>query len=148
MLYQVGPLPIDTTPFSATTFGRTVGVDLATKAIMGRRQPHEMMGEAEENISLTGQLLPTKLGGLTELALAESLATSGTIVPVMRGDGRMLGWYVIQKVSEQHVDLTRYGVGFVIRYTLDLVREDIDAAAGGAQFGGLVGMLVNLFEEL
>jgi uncharacterized protein len=66
----------------------------------------------------------------------------------MRGDGRMLGWFAIEKVSEQHSDLTRLGVGFVVRYTLDLVKVDTDGAVGGDQAGGLVGMLLNLFEVL
>lgn len=148
MLYQIGPLSLDTRPFNAESFSRTTGADLAVKAIMGGRQAREFMGEADENISLSGQLLPTKLGGLTELELAQGLCTSGTKVPVMRGDGRMFGWYAIEKVSEQHSDLTRYGVGFVIRYTIDLVKVDTDGALGGGQAGGLVGMLLNLFEAL
>lgn len=148
MLFQIGPLTLDTAPFNADSFNRNAGADLAVKAIMGGRQAREFMGEADENISLTGQLLPTKIGGLTELELAQSLSTSGTKVPVMRGDGRMFGWYAIEKVSEQHTSLTRYGVGFVVRYTIDLVKVDTDGAAGGGQAGGLVGMLLNLFEDL
>jgi uncharacterized protein len=148
MLYQIGPLSLDTKPFNAETFTRNTGADLAVKAVMGGRQAREFMGEADETISLSGQLLPTKLGGLTELELAQGLSTSGTKVPVMRGDGRMLGWFAIEKVSEQHSDLTRLGVGFVVRYTLDLVKVDTDCAVGGDQAGGLVGMLLNLFEVL
>lgn len=148
MLFQIGPLTLDTTPFTADSFSRSVGADLATKAIMGRRQGQEFMGEADETASLTGQLLPTKLGGLTELELAQSLSTSGTMVPVMRGDGRMLGWFAITKVSDKHSSLTRYGVGFVVNYTIDLVRVDPGGAMGGDAAGGLVGMLLNLFEAL
>jgi phage protein U len=60
----------------------------------------------------------------------------------------MLGWYVIEKVSEQHSDLTRFGVGFVVRYTLNLTKVSTDGAVGSSQAGGLVGMLLNLFEAL
>lgn len=148
MLFQIGPLTLDTIPFAAESFSRNAGADLAVKPVMGGLQPREFMGEADESITISGQLLPTRLGGLTELELAYSLSTSGTKVPLMRGDGRMLGWYVIEKVSEQHSDLTRFGVGFVVRYTLSLTKVSTDGAVGSSQAGGLVGMLLNLFEAL
>lgn len=148
MLFQIGPLTLDTIPFAAETFSRNAGADLAVKPVMGGLQPREFMGEADDSITISGQLLPTRLGGLTELDLAYSLSTSGTKVPLMRGDGRMLGWYVIEKVSEQHKDLTRFGVGFVVRYTLTLTKVTTDGAAGNSQAGGLIGMLLNLFEAL
>jgi phage protein U len=148
MLFQIGPLTLDTIPFAAESFGRSAGADLAVKPVMGGLQPREFMGEADESITISGQLLPTRLGGMTELELAYSLSTSGTKVPLMRGDGRMLGWYAIEKVSEQHSDLTRFGVGFVVKYTLTLTKVSTDGAVGSSQAGGLVGMLLNLFEAL
>lgn len=148
MLFQIGPLTLDTLPFAAESFDRNSGVDLAVKPVIGGLQPREAMGEADETITISGQLLPTKLGGMTELDLAYSLSASATKVPLMRGDGKMFGWYVIEKVSEQHKDLTRFGVGFVVRYTLNLVKVDSDAAVSGGQANGLVGMLLSLFEAL
>ena len=148
MLFQIGPLTLDTLPFAAESFSRNAGADLAVKPVMGGLQPREFMGVADESITISGQLLPTRLGGMTELELAYSLSTSGTKVPLMRGDGRMLGWYVIEKVSEQHSDLTRFGVGFVVRYTLNLTKVSTDGAVGSSEAGGLVGMLLNLFEAL
>ena len=148
MLFQIGPLTLDTIPFAAESFGRNAGADLAVKPVMGGLQPREFMGEADETITISGQLLPTKLGGMSELDLAYSLSTSATKVPLVRGDGRSFGWYVIDKVSEQQTDLTRFGVGFVVRYTLNLTKVDTDAAVNSGQAAGLVGMLLNLFEAL
>lgn len=148
MLFQIGPLTLDTIPFAAESFTRAGGADMAVKPVMGGLQPREHMGEADESITLSGQLLPTRLGGLTELEIAYGLSTSATKVPLMRGDGRMFGWYVIEKVNERHSDLTRFGVGFVVQYSLALSKVTTDGAVGGAQTGGLVGMLLNLFEGL
>jgi hypothetical protein len=148
MLFQIGPLTLDTLPFAAESFDRTAGATLARKDVMGTLRPAEYTGEADEIISLSGQLLPTRLGGMTELELAYSLSTSGTKVPLMRGDGRMFGWYAIDKVTEKHTDLTRFGVGFVVRYTLNMTKVPTDGAAGSSNAGGLVGMLLNLFEAL
>lgn len=148
MLFQIGPLTLDTRPFSAESFGRSAGADRAVKAVMGGIQPREKMGEGDDTITISGQLLPMRLGGLTELDLAYSLAEAATPLPVMRGDGRMFGWYEIDKVSDQHTDLGRFGVGFVVRYTLTLTKVGADAAVGNSQSGGLVGMLLSLFEAL
>jgi len=148
MLFHIGPLAVDTMPFTAESYSREGGAELAAKAVMGGLQPREVTGEADETITISGQLLPTRIGGMSELDLAFSLSTSATKVPLMRGDGRMLGWYVIEKVSEQHSDLTRHGVGFVVRYTLNLVKVDTDGAIGSSQAGGIVGMMLNLFEAL
>lgn len=148
MLFQIGPLTLDTFPFSVDSFGRSGGADLASKDVMGGIRPREFMGEADETITLVGTLLPTRIGGLTELEMAYSLSRSGTKVPLMRGDGVMLGWYAIEKVSDQHSDLTKFGVGFVVKYTLSLVKVPTDGAVGSADAGGLIGMLLNLFEAL
>ena len=77
MLYQLGPLAIDTMPFSADSMGRDGGGDLAAKDVMSRLRPREFMGEADEKIQISGQLLPTKIGGLTELEMAHAMSRSG-----------------------------------------------------------------------
>lgn len=146
MLFQIGPVTLDTRPLGPTGFSRDSGADLATKPVMGRLQPREFMGEADQHMTITGQILPTRLGGLPDLEQLHSLSRTGTKLPVMRGDGTMLGWYVIEKVTEQHQDLTRYGVGFVVAYSLNLVKVDAENAIGNAQAGGIVGLLLSLFE--
>lgn len=148
MLYQIGPLALDTRPFNADAMNRSGGADLATKPLMNALPGREFMGEADEKITISGQLLPGRIGGLTELEMAHALSRSGTVVPLMRGDGKMFGWFAIETVSEQHVDLTRYGVGFSVKYTLDLIKVGTPLASVAAGPGGVVGMLLSLFEGL
>ncbi len=148
MLFQLGPLTLDTFPMGPDSFSRNSGADLATKPIMGRMQGREFMGPSDQSLTISGQLLPTKIGGLPDLEQLHALSSSGTKLPVMRGDGVMLGWFVIEKVTEQHKDLTALGIGFVVAYSLNLIKVDADSATGSALSGGLVGMLLNLFEAL
>ncbi len=148
MLFQLGPLTLDTFPMGPDSFSRNSGADLATKPVMGRMQGREFMGPSDQNLTISGQLLPTKIGGLPDLEQLHAFAQTGTKLPVMRGDGVMLGWFVIEKVAEQHKDLTALGIGFVIAYTLNLVKVDAESASGSARSGGLVGILLNLFEAL
>lgn len=148
MLFQLGPLTLDTFPMGPDSFSRSSGADLAVKPVIGGMQGREFMGEADQNLTISGQLLPTKVGGMPDLEQLHSLSATGTKVPVMRGDGTMLGWFVIEKVAEQHKDLTAIGIGFVVAYSLTLVKVSTDGAVGSSQAGGLVGMLLNLFEGL
>ena len=148
MLFQIGPLTLDTFPMGPDGYSRSSGSDLAVKPILGRLAGREHMGEADQPMTITGKLLPTKVGGAADLEQLHALSVSATKVPVMRGDGRMLGWFVIEKVTEQHSDLTAIGLGFVVAYTLNLIKVDTDGAVGTNQAGGLVGMLVSLFESL
>lgn len=147
MLYQIGPLALDTRPFNADAMSRQGGADHAVKPLMNTLPGREFMGEADEKISISGQLLPTRIGGLTELEMAHSLSRSGQGVPLLRGDGKMFGWFVIESISEQHGNLTRVGVGFTVKYTLNLVK--VSPQAGGVGPGaGIVGMLLGLFEVM
>ncbi|AKR58027.1 tail protein [Devosia sp. H5989] len=150
MLYQLGPLAIDTMPFSADAMSRDGGGDLAAKDVMNRLRPREFMGEADEKMQISGQLLPAKVGGLTELEMAHAMSRAGTALPLMRGDGKMFGWFVIERVSEAHADLLRTGVGFTVKYTLELVKVEPDSSdqSGSPSPQGIVGMLLSLFEAL
>ncbi|GHA13241.1 hypothetical protein GCM10007989_04780 [Devosia pacifica] len=148
MLYQIGPIALDTRPFSADSLSRAGGADLAVKPLMNALPGREFMGEADEKISISGQLLPTKIGGMTELEMAHALSRQGTALPVMRGDGKMFGWFAIESVSEGHEELLRDGMGFVVKYQLALVKVEPDAGNVATPAGGIVGMLLSLFEAL
>lgn len=149
MLYQIGPLTLDTRPFNVDDFSRKTGGDHAAKDVMGTLRPREFMGEGDETLTMSGQILPMKIGGLTELEMARSLCKGGTHVPVMRGDGLALGWFVIDSVAERHKHLMRDGVGFAVQYDLQLTRVPHDGpSASGNGSGGIMGMLMDLFEAL
>lgn len=123
MLYQIGPVTMDTRPFNADKFSRSAGADIAKKPTIGGLKPKEFMGEGDETITISGKLLPTKIGGLTELGTIDGLRVAGTALPVVRGDGRSLGWYMIESVRETHKDLGANGIGFVVSYSITLTKS-------------------------
>ncbi|SON55541.1 Phage protein U [Hartmannibacter diazotrophicus] len=142
MLYILGALVFDTRPFNADSFERSSSADIVAKGTMGGLQTHEFMGEGDEEITLTGRLLPFRTGGLTELEIAREMSRQGTQMPLMRGDGLRLGWYAINALDERHDDLMRGGVGFTVDYRLRLVKTGNSAAISEA---GLIVGLLNLF---
>lgn len=144
MLYMIGTLALDTRPFNADAMDRTASADLASKPVIGGLEPSEFMGEGADEVTLSGQLLPTKIGGLTELEVAHQMRRTGTRFPLMRGDGTRLGWFAITRITERHADLMRSGVGFTVQYEIAMKKVQQDAGAGI----GIVSGLLSLFEAL
>lgn len=122
MLYQIGDLTIDTTPFNAHKVEREYGGDFAVKDLIGASRAREFSGPADSSLKLEGVLFPYALGGLTELERLEQMAESGEAFPVMRGDNRALGFFVIEKVAESSSYLSGQGVGRRIEYAISMQR--------------------------
>lgn len=143
MLYQIGAVTLDTRPFNADRMERTARADFAVKPLIGTLPGREFMGEGDDEIALSGQILPSKTGGLAGVEMLHGFRVSGTALPVMRGDGRMFGWYVIEEVRESHRELLRSGVGFTVDYSVRLLKS-APASASVA----VVGTLLSLFGAL
>lgn len=144
MLYMVGTLPLDTRPFSVDGMSRDADASIVAKPVIGAAPPKEFTGEGEDDITLSGQLVPSKIGGLDELEILHEMRRAGTRFPLMRGDGWRPGWYAITKISEQHKDLGRDGVGFTIAVTISMTKVEQDAGSGQQIISGLL----SLFEAL
>lgn len=140
MLMQIGAVTLDTRPFSADAVDRVASADFAEHALIGSLKGREFMGEGDEIVTVSGQILPGKIGGLTELETLHGLRRAGQAVPLMRGDGRMLGWFVITQVRENHEDLERDGVGFKVQHSITLAKSSPAQASSS-----LVPSLLSLF---
>ena len=144
MLYMLGTLTLDTRPFNADAFDRSADADLATKPVIGGLEPSEFMGEGADEVTLSGQLLPAKIGGLGELEIAHQMRRTGARFPLMRGDGARLGWFAITRIAEGHTNLMRDGVGFTVRHSITMKKVQADTGAGQSIISGLL----SLFESL
>lgn len=140
MLYMLGTLEIDTRPFSIDDMQRSSSAEIASKPLMGAFPSKEFTGEGDDEITLSGQLLPTKIGGLDELEIAHGMRRSGTRFPLQRGDGTRLGWFAITRISENHTHLGRDGVGFVIKHTIVMTKVQPDTGSGQQIISGLLSL--------
>lgn len=140
MLYMLGTLEIDTRPFSIDDMQRSSSADIASKPLMGAFPSKEFTGEGDDEITLSGQLLPTKIGGLDELEIAHGMRRSGTRFPLQRGDGTRLGWFAITRISENHTHIGRDGVGFVIKHTIVMTKVQPDTGSGQQIISGLLSL--------
>lgn len=120
MLYMIGAIQVDTFPFSVDSVARTASADIATKPLLNGLKGAEFMGEGDDRLTLRGQLLPGKIGGLTELEALREHMRQGAALPVMRGDGERLGTFAITHLRDHHNHILRDGVGAVVRYSITL----------------------------
>jgi len=147
MLFQIGPVTVDSPgPFNATDTSEEFGADYAVKAVVGARQPREFTGPADAKMTLSGTLFPDLFAraghatGLHQIELLRSITNTGAPQILVRGDGKNLGWWLIEKVTQKSTKLAANGVGRVIAYDIALVKS-----SEAADPVSIISLLVSLF---
>lgn len=141
MLYMVGSVMVEVVGFNVTETDGAFEAGFAEKAVVGRRPILEAVGEGPETLSLSGRLFPEKFGGLGEVEQLQAQRQAQMAIPVMRGDGTPLGFFVITGLSQKHTKLDRGGVGKIVDIEIKLKRSDPPGA-------GAIGSFLNdLFGE-
>ena len=139
MLYQLGPLSINTRPFNVDSVTRDAATDYVPKPVLGAEPPMEYVGEGPNTWHMTAQIFPKVIGGKSELAVLHAMRSSGMPQFLLRGDGTTFGWVVIEGVSEWSDYLASDGVGKQITVDIDLRRSG--KASSFSIFELLIGLL-------
>lgn len=126
MLFVVGPLMISRRPYNIQEWDRETNASWAKQDLLDRRPDRQFTGEGDETLNLSGTIHPFNrgaIGGLSSLALAESLCRTGQPVFVTRGDGRVFGFYGIESVKQSNsaIGPQTGGIGQAIKHDLKLV---------------------------
>lgn len=130
MLMMIGPVKLQIAPLNATAVGHNHQTAYVEKPVMGAMPPVEWVGEGAETWTITAKLFPERFGGMGDLRLLQEARRSGLPQYMMRGDGALMGWVVIESVDEQSTYLNGGGVGKVIDISIGLRRTQ-------APFAGL-----------
>ena len=138
-LYQLGAIQFQVAPVNISEVSRETGSDFAAKDVMGAPRSREYVGEADERLTFAGTLFPQKFGGLPGIDALQTVARAGQPQMLMRGDGSVFGWYVIEKVTDKHTYLDVAGVGRMIEFEIELVKSP-NAASVGAMMSTLTGL--------
>lgn len=122
LLMMWGPVAFSIAPLNADRISIDNDTVFAAHAVAGSPPVYEHTGEGERSITIRGAVFPEHLGGLANLEMLETLREQGEPQHLIRGDGRMMGWCILDKVSQEHEHLNGMGVGRAISYTLKLQR--------------------------
>ena len=129
MLMMLGPVSFQVAPFNATEVGHSHESAWVEKAVLGAMPPVEYVGEGPETWTIRAKLFPRRFGGMSGLVLLKEARRAGLPQYMMRGDGGMLGWVVIERVTERSTYLDKGGVGQVIEIDISVRRCAAPAAA-------------------
>jgi hypothetical protein len=130
MLYALGPVVFTVAPLNADKIGREGETRHAQHAVMGAAPVYEFMGEGQREFTIKGAVFPEHFGGLGELETIEALRRAGMPQHLIRGDGKPIGWVLIQKVKEDGDHLGFSGVPRHISYSIDMKITDAPSGAG------------------
>lgn len=129
MLLMIGPVRMKVAPFNVTGYEQTRETSYVSKPVLGGREPLEYVGEGAATVNVAAVLFPEKFGGLSGLEILNLARASGTPQWLMRGDGGMMGWVVIDRVTERSSYLDKYGVGRKVEVDISLRRVGTPLAA-------------------
>jgi hypothetical protein len=138
MLLMVGPVMFEVQPFNMDAHTHSHESTFAEKPVVGARSPLEWVGEGQETWTVRGKVFPHRFGGMGSLALLYQARAAGLPQYMMRGDGILMGWVVIERVNEQSSHLDAGGVGRMIEFDIALRR--CTAPSAGSYFSVLSGV--------
>ena len=138
MLMKIGLVECDMA-FNIDRVARETTHDYAEKPVVGAMPPLEDVGIGPESLTVSGRLIPTKLGGLGTLDILRRAQATGAPQFVLRGDGTVLGFYAVLSVNDDHSFLDRDGVGQVVDMVVKMQKSAAPAASDF--FSNLFGLI-------
>lgn len=88
------------------------------------RPARQYLGPGDDNVTLSGTLLPMFTGGQQSLDQLRAMADEGKAWPLIEGTGYYYGMYVIAGLDEAKSEFFADGAARQIEFTLSLTRID------------------------
>ena len=141
VMYQWGrTIQFAVWPMNVHEFDHETATDWAQKQIAGAAIYREWVGENDEHIYFRGRLYPTRMEGAEEdINVFDTCRRTGLAQLLVRGDGRVLGWFVCEKLVRAHTFLDWRGYGQQVAFEALLAR--IPAPSAETVIGNELRML-------
>lgn len=97
---------------------------------VGQRPARQFVGPGDDSITLSGTLFPEVTGGRVSLAMLRAMAETGRAWPLIQGDGKIYGEFVIEDMSETSSLFFSDGAARQIDFSLKLGRTDESTPLG------------------
>lgn len=91
---------------------------------VGAAPARQFLGRGEDSITLPGVLLPELAGTMLSLDVLRQMADTGKAWPIVEGNGRIRGLWVIESISETRTLFFADGAPRRIEFSLELKRVD------------------------
>lgn len=91
---------------------------------VGAQPARQFLGRGEDAITLPGMLLPELAGTVLSLDALRTMADTGKAWSLVEGSGRVLGLWVIEKITETRTLFFPDGAARRIEFSIELKRID------------------------
>ncbi len=135
MVYGLFVFSVNTAPFTSVARDSTWRWPVNQRT--GNYPAYQFVGRGEDSITLSGVLMPEYTGGPLNLSMLRMMADSGKPYLLMTGQGEVLGYWIIDAISETKTHLLKNGEAQKIEFSLGLKRYDGDNAG----LGGLASLI-------
>lgn len=117
-----------TTPFQQRQ--RQRGWRHASGERLGKRPSRQYMGQGDDTVTLSGNLKPEITGGPVTLDTIATMADSGEAFPLIDGEGKVRGMYIIEALQETATEFFSDGTARSIDFSITLQRVDDERRQG------------------
>ena len=145
LLGVLGYFPFTTATVPFQELSETKTYKHPTHQTVGAMNPPSQFTGAESSISISAELRPEITGGNVSISLLEKMADTGQPWPLILGRGKMMGSYVITKISKTESELMHSGAPRSIQFSMDLQKVS-DQPFG--LMGEAIGLGVGLVRTL
>ncbi|HBR4306136.1 phage tail protein [Klebsiella pneumoniae] len=108
---------------------------------VNRRPTTQFLGPDNDQLTLSGVLMPEVTGGRLSLLALELMAEQGKAWPLIEGGGTIYGMYVIESLNQTKAEFFASGEARKIEFSLELKRVDESLSE---MFGSLSDQLSSL----
>lgn len=96
----------------------------AQQSRFGARDATQFLGPGQDTVSLGGQLVPLVGGSFSAIDTLRAMAAEGEASQLVRGDGLIIGTFVITGLDTENAFLLVDGIPRRVDFTLDLLRVE------------------------
>lgn len=139
----LGPYAFQALGFSYAGLARKLDTSWSSIDVAGRMEALHWLGPKSEEIDIKGCLFPESWGGQGTLDAIRSASLAGAVLPLITGDGNVLGLYAIQHIDEDRSHHDRFGQPRKNTYTIKL--KAVASTGIGGLFAGIAGAISGLF---
>ena len=116
---------------------RTTNYKWGEQAVFGDWDNLQFLGPGEDTQSLTGVVYPEFKGGTGQIDELRSLAATGVPQLLISGTGKILGYWVINSITEGQTKFAAFGVPRRQEFTINM-RKYSDSAARLGLLSGIM----------
>lgn len=94
----------------------------ASNSRVGTLPAYQFLGRGENTITLSGSIMPGFKGSPKSLVKLSAMADKGKAYPLINGNGKVYGQYVIDSIEETNTIFFKDGTPRKIEFSIDLIQ--------------------------